>query len=134
MTDATLPPQVHRILSDMRDPSLPPLAPFQQDSAEELHSSTSSTSASESSHKKHDGESSTVSGSLPILEIPSIRTLPSGPTFLIDIQLVLPSSLTLSEAGDIEAAVKRRMRAEWGARVREVVVRMRAGGEDDATK
>ncbi|KAL8279063.1 hypothetical protein RQP46_008521 [Phenoliferia psychrophenolica] len=43
--------------------------------------------------------------SLPILAIPSIRIFSSGPSFLVDVQLVLPSNLTLKEANEVEETV-----------------------------
>ncbi|BGP26010.1 hypothetical protein Rt10032_c06g2589 [Rhodotorula toruloides] len=70
-------------------------------------------------------------GQLPILSIPSIRLFASGPSLLIDIELVLPSSLTLREANEIERAVAGRVREVVGEeRVREVVVRLKAEEED----
>ncbi|GAA5894353.1 hypothetical protein JCM6882_007638 [Rhodosporidiobolus microsporus] len=69
---------------------------------------------------------------VPILGVPQIRLFASGPSLLIDILLVLPPSLSLAEANRIEALVGERVRERiGGGRVREVVVRMRAGEEED---
>ncbi|GAA6007133.1 cation diffusion facilitator family transporter [Rhodotorula paludigena] len=97
----------------------------------------SSSSAHDHDHdhdRAHDhADPSPASGTLPILAIPSIRLFASGPSLLIDILLVLPPSLSLAEASHIEQAVGRRVREVVGReRVREVVVRMRADGVDDA--
>ncbi|GAA5990271.1 hypothetical protein JCM10908_005902 [Rhodotorula pacifica] len=67
--------------------------------------------------------------SLPILAIPSVRLFASGPSLLIDVELVLPASLTLAEANEIERQCVQRVRQVVGAeRVREVVVRLKAEG------
>ncbi|GAA6020049.1 hypothetical protein JCM10207_006769 [Rhodosporidiobolus poonsookiae] len=69
---------------------------------------------------------------LPILAVPSIRIFASGPSLLIDIELVLPPSLSLGEANAIERRVARMVRERVGReRVREVVVRLRADGEGE---
>lgn len=71
----------------------------------------------------------TPRGAYPILAIPSIRLFASGPSLLIDVELVLPSSLSLARANDVERAVRDRVREVVGReRVREVVVRLRAEG------
>lgn len=73
-----------------------------------------------------------MSASLPILDIPSIRLFASGPSLLIDLELVLPATLTLAEANAIERHCAERVRKVVGAeRVREVVVRFRAEGDGE---
>ncbi|BGP01569.1 mitochondrial metal transporter [Rhodotorula toruloides] len=99
-----------------------------------LPSTTSSTS-DEILHPTPSSPSSSSEepGTLPILSIPSIRLFASGPSLLIDIELVLPSSLSLREANQIERAVGRRVREVVGEeRVREVVVRLKAEEEERA--
>lgn len=67
--------------------------------------------------------------SLPILAIPSVRLFASGPSLLIDVEIVLPASLTLAEANEVERQCVQRVRQVVGAeRVREVVVRLKAEG------
>ncbi|BGP17884.1 hypothetical protein JCM10213_000962 [Rhodosporidiobolus nylandii] len=69
-------------------------------------------------------------GNLPILSIPSIRLFASGPSLLIDIELLLPSHISLGEAAQVEHDVTDAIRRKVGReRVREVVVRLRAAGE-----
>lgn len=69
--------------------------------------------------------------SLPILAIPSVRLFASGPSLLIDVEIVLPASLTLAEANEVERQCVQRVRQVVGAeRVREVVVRLKADGHD----
>lgn len=98
-----------------------------------LPSSSSAHDHDDHDHAHDHADPSPASGTLPILAIPSIRLFASGPSLLIDILLVLPPSLSLAEASHIEQAVGRRVREVVGReRVREVVVRMRADGVDDA--
>ncbi|BGP33581.1 mitochondrial metal transporter [Rhodotorula toruloides] len=97
--------------------------------------SSSSSSVSSADEILHPTPSSSLSasepGTLPILSVPSIRLFASGPSLLIDIELVLPSSLTLREANQIERAVAGRVREVVGEeRVREVVVRLKAEEEE----
>lgn len=129
VTDPSLPPRVHSLVASLRDASLPPLPPFTQDTSTSLLTPpsppTSPTSPTAPS-------SSTFSpDSLPILAIPSIRVFASGPSLLLDVQLVLPSGLTLGEANRVEKAVREKCVKELGgARVREVVVRLVGEGEE----
>ncbi|GAA5852243.1 hypothetical protein JCM8547_006711 [Rhodosporidiobolus lusitaniae] len=127
--DEELPEQVYEAVKELRDTSLPPLPPSpyaHSDTQTHPHSHSSSPTSSSSS------ASPTQPGALPILSLPSIRILASGPSLLIDVLLVLPSSLTLSEAAQIEKKVAERVREKVGReRVREVVVRLRAGEEGE---
>ncbi|GAA6035621.1 hypothetical protein JCM8097_004932 [Rhodosporidiobolus ruineniae] len=143
VTDPELPRTVHRAVSELRDPRLPPLrevgsARLLPSEAEEaaknpLHSHAHEHDhrhSHEHEHEHEHGEDSTAS-SLPILSIPSIRIFASGPSLLIDILVALPPSLTLAQANAIERQVAERVKLRVGReRVREVVVRMRAKGED----
>lgn len=127
VTDASLPPKVHAVLLALRDPSLPPIDPLLPTSA---HSHSHSHS-----HAPEPAASTAptpnAKGTLPILAIPSIRIFSSGPSFLVDVQLVLPAETTLKQANDVEQQVKDALVGELGkSRVREVVVRMRGEGKE----
>ncbi|GAA5833072.1 hypothetical protein JCM11251_006504 [Rhodosporidiobolus azoricus] len=75
---------------------------------------------------EREGQEQTV----PILGVPQIRLFASGPSLLIDLLLVLPPDLSLKEASRIEALIGERVKERiGGGRVREVVVRMKAGEE-----
>ncbi|GAA5821964.1 hypothetical protein JCM10212_004089 [Sporobolomyces blumeae] len=72
------------------------------------------------------------SASLPILSIRSIRLFASGPSLLIDVELVLPSRTTMRQVDDVQRVVKSRVKALVGdKRCREVVVRVRSQEEED---
>lgn len=120
--DEELPRSVWEAVAELRDPALlePLVSPYADDP---------SPSASHSHEHEHSDSSSTSpSGTLPIISLPAPRILASGPSLLIDILLVLPPSLTLSDAARIEKLVAERVRDKVGrVRVREVVVRLRAG-------
>lgn len=125
VTDPTLAPKVHSLLLSLRDPSLPPLPAYSTSPSGELesppHDHSHSTSTSDLSLDP-------AHPSLPILAIPSIRVFSSGPSFMLDVLLVLPGRLTLEEATKVEELVIRRCTEEFGgpSRVREVVVRLKA--------
>ncbi|KAK4050258.1 mitochondrial metal transporter [Microbotryomycetes sp. JL201] len=140
VTDPTIAPQVHALLATLRDPSLAPLEPYEQDSADSI--STPSTprldarfnsppaahtrSHSHTPRQKQPSTNGDVTDSdtLPILSIPSIRIFQSGPSMLIDIQLTLPLSMTLEQFAKIQTRIQDECRQKFGyKRVREVVVR-----------
>lgn len=133
MTDPTLPPKVHAVLLSLRDPSLPPLAPYQQLSSSSLSTSpiTSDSHSHSHSHPQEPHPPLSPETYLPILAIPSIRIFTSGPSLLVDVELVLPEELTLKEANRIEGVVEEALIKELGGpgRVREVVVRLKGGEE-----
>lgn len=124
MTDPSLPPKVHAVLLALRNPSLPPLAPFAQD--------TTPPELQSHSHCPPSFPTTPTPATLPILAIPAIRIFSSGPSFLVDIVLVLPAELTLREADEVERVVKKELVEKLGGpgRVREVVVRLRGEGEE----
>lgn len=128
VTDPTLPPKVHELLLTLRDPSLPPLPAFSQASNTEIATAAHDMKTASAKTGELKLNTDPAHPSLPILAIPSIRVFSSGPSFLLDIMLVLPGSLTLEEAGKVEDLVTKRCIEELGgkSRVREVVVRLRA--------
>lgn len=121
VTDPELSQEVYAILANLRDPALPPLAPLHSH-----HQHTSTESLTEDANdKKVDDDS--ADATLPILAVPGVRILASGPSLLIEVQLVLPRSTSLVEARRIELTVEREIKRAIGiGRVREVVVRMKA--------
>ncbi|KAI5478001.1 protein of cation efflux protein family, iron transporter [Pseudohyphozyma bogoriensis] len=58
-----------------------------------------------------------------------LRIFASGPSFLVDVELVLPGDLTLNQCVEVEKKVEDKLRDVLGKRVREVVVRMRGEKE-----
>lgn len=129
MTDPSIPPRVHNLVASLRDPSLPALPPYTQDTATSLLTAPSSSPTPTAPVAA--SSASFGPDSLPILAIPSIRVFASGPSILLDIQLVLPSGLTLKEANEVEKQVREKCREEFGGqRVREVVVRLVGEGGD----
>ena len=126
-TDPSLPPKVHAILVSLRSSSLPPLPSLIQISPVSHSHSHSHSPAPPSSDKVVPS-----TASLPILAIPSVRIFSSGPSFLVDVQLVLPADLTLKEANEVEQTVREALVAQLGkSRVREVVIRMRGAEEKE---
>ncbi|KAM0749522.1 cation efflux protein [Meredithblackwellia eburnea MCA 4105] len=134
VTDPTLPSRVHTLLLQLRDPSLPPLPAYSQTSSTEIHQPSAASSSSPTTPTTTSSTSLTTpppspplssvpSPKLPILSIPSIRIFSSGPSILVDIQIVLPDEMSLREVNDLERIVEGRVRELLGARVREVVVR-----------
>jgi divalent metal cation (Fe/Co/Zn/Cd) transporter len=58
---------------------------------------------------------------LPLLSIPSIRVFASGPSLVIDLEIVLPQKMSLEEVGRVESVIKKAIGEEMGVgRVREV--------------
>lgn len=134
VTDEEVQPAVHaaiRSLSRHRDE----IKPYARSGKGKLlpTSAAVSTTAQESAHEHehHAAVSQTDMASLPILAIPSVRLFASGPSLLIDVEIVLPPTLTLAEANEIERQCVEQVRKVVGAeRVREVVVRLKADGDD----
>lgn len=114
-SDLSLVPKVHSLLLSLRDPTLPSLPAYDSTS-----SSPAPVPASPNPHP-----------SLPILSISSIRVFNSGPSFLLDIGLVLPSELTLAVVNEIEEVVRKECTEVLGgkARCREVVIRVLGGAK-----
>ena len=128
VTDPSIPPRVHDLVASLRDPSLPALPPYTQDTATSLLTAPPPAS---SAPPASSSASTVKSDALPILAIPSIRVFASGPSILLDIQLVLPRDLTLQEANEVEKQIREKCRAEFGGqRVREVIVRLVGEGGD----
>ncbi|GAA5985837.1 hypothetical protein JCM11641_005316 [Rhodosporidiobolus odoratus] len=116
--------EVYEAVAGLRSKDLPPLeltrVPGLVKEAQQEH---------KHDHNDHEPSASSIA-SLPIISIPTIRLFASGPSLLIDVELVLPPALTLSEANSIERQVIEAIRAKIGReRVREVVVRLHADGE-----
>lgn len=131
--DPSLPPKVHALLLSMRDLSLPSLPPYAHSSGGD-HAETPPASplVPSSVTELTDSALDPHHPSLPILSIPSIRVFSSGPSFLLELSLVLPKNLTLEEATKIEDLIIERCKEELGGpgRVREVIVRMKAEGAE----
>lgn len=119
--DPELPQKIFEILSALRDPTLPPLPPFTS------RASTSLLSLSPDSSRDSTTTDPSTKADLPILSITSIRIFTSGPSLLVDVQIVLPGDLTLSEANRVESTVRAACVKHLGGpgRVREVLVRLR---------
>ena len=117
-------PKVHELLLSLRAPSLPPLPAYSTSPTGELESPSSPPQPFLASALNADP----ANPSLPILAIPSIRVFSSGPSFLLDVLLVLPGRLTLEEATRVEELVIEKCTEAFGgpSRVREVVVRLKA--------
>lgn len=147
VTDPSLPPHIHSLLLSLRDPSLPSLAPYTRPTSSSLLSKPivallpsdthghDATSTEQTEEVVPSANIATPTGAnLPILSIPSIRTFASGPSLLIDVQITLPSSLTLKEVGKVEDLVKKTVKegveGEGKGKVREVVVRIRGEEEE----
>ncbi|KAM0786316.1 hypothetical protein ACM66B_001792 [Microbotryomycetes sp. NB124-2] len=154
VTDPTIAPQVHELLQSLRDPSLAPLEPYEQESADSISTpsspkldavarSDSPPSAHTRSHVHHDTQTPLKSSQiddtdlkqqqgLPILSIQSIRIFQSGPTMLIDIELTLPLSMTLKQFSKVQTKIENECKLKFGQkRVREVVVRFRTPDDED---
>lgn len=142
VTDEKVQPAVYdaiRQLSRHRDDMAPwGKVPSPLDSGEEQHHhhgvDDGGKEREDNHHLASDDEftpSHSSYASLPILAIPSVRLFASGPSLLIDVEIVLPASLTLAEANEVERQCVQRVRQVVGAeRVREVVVRLKAEGHD----
>ena len=106
--DPTLAPQVYSLVASLRNPKLPPLAPFSPADPLELLSA--------------DSDLLDNHAPLDILSIPSIRVFTSGPSIFIDMVLELPVSSNLATVNMMQETIKRACEEKFGGpgRVREV--------------
>ena len=110
VTDPSLAPKVHTLLLSLRDPALPDLPAYSTSPSGELESPPAPLVPSSVSEL----DVNPAHPCLPILAIPSIRVFSSGPSFLLDVLLVLPRGLTLEEATKVEELVIQKCTDEFG--------------------